>query len=48
MLIICLYENYVPDENGKVLEETLVGSNSDALKATLIRLRYFKITFPLL
>ena len=41
--------SYVPNQNGKVLEETLAGSNSDAVKITLRqRLRYFKMTFPLL
>ena len=40
--------NYVPNQNGNILEETLVGSNSDAVKTTLRRLLYFKITLPLL
>ena len=41
--------NYVPNQNGKILEETLVGLNSDAVKKTLIRrLRYFRMTLPLL
>ena len=38
--------NYAPNQNGKVQEETLADSNSDAVKTTL-RLRYFKITIPL-
>ena len=36
--------NYVPNQNGKVLEETLAGSNSDAVKTTLRHLRSFKMT----
>ena len=40
--------NYAPTQNEKVLEETLAGSNSDAVKTTLRRIRYFKITLPLL
>ena len=40
--------NYVPNQNGKVLEETLAGFNSDAVKTTLRYLRYFKMTLPLL
>ena len=40
--------NYVPNQNGKVLEEKLAGSNSDAVKTTLRRLRYFKTTLSLL
>ena len=40
--------NYVPNQNGNVLEETLAGSNSDAVKATLRRVRYFKMTLSLL
>ena len=39
--------NCVQNQNGKVLEETLAGSNSDPLKTTLRRLRYFKMTLPL-
>ena len=38
--------NYVPKQNGKVLEETLAVFNSDAVKATLRSLRYFKMTLP--
>ena len=33
--------NHVPNQNGKILEETLAGSNSDAVKKSS-RLRYFK------
>ena len=41
--------NYVPNQNRKVLEETLAGFNSDAVKTTLSRrLHYFKMTLPLL
>ena len=40
--------NYVPNQNGKVLEETLAGFNSDDLKTTLRHLRCFKMTLPLL
>ena len=40
---------YVPNQNGKVLEETLAGSKSDAVKTTLTRhLRYFKMILPIL
>ena len=39
--------NYVPNQNGNVLEETLSGSNSDAVKTTLRRhLRDFEMTVP--
>ena len=40
--------NYVPNENGKVLEKTLAGFNSDDVKTTLRRLRFFKMTLPFL
>ena len=33
--------NYVPKQNGNVLEETLAGFNSDDVKTTLRRLRCF-------
>ena len=36
VLFVCM--NYVLNENGKVLEETLAGSNSDAVKTTLRRI----------
>ena len=36
--------NYIPDQKGKVLEETLEGFYSDVVKTTLIGLRYFKMT----
>ena len=39
--------NYIPNQNGKVLLETLAASNSDAVRATLKRLRHFKMTLPL-
>ena len=40
------YLNYVPNQNDKVLKETLAGFNSDAVKSTLRHL-HFKMTFPL-
>ena len=46
LLFACM--NYVPNENEKVLEETLAGFNSDHVKTTLRRLHCFKITLPLL
>ena len=44
LLFLCV--NYVPNQNREVLEETQAGSNSDAVKATLRRLHYFKMAFP--
>ena len=38
--------NYVSNQNGKVLEETLAVFNSDAVKTKLRSLRYFKMTLP--
>ena len=38
--------NNVPNQNGKVLEEALAGSNADAAKTTLGHLHYFKMTLP--
>ena len=46
LLFACM--NYVPNQNGKVLEEAVAGSNSGSLKTALRRLRCFKITLPLL
>ena len=46
LLFACM--NYVPNQNGKVLAETLAGFNSDAVKTTFIRLCYSKMTLPLL
>ena len=40
--------NNVRNKNRKVLEETVVGSNSDAVKTTLTGLHYFKIILRLL
>ena len=40
--------NYVPNQNGKVLEETLAGFNRDAVKTTLRSLLYLKMTLPFL
>ena len=42
--LVCI--NYVPNQNGKVLEETLAGFNLDVVKATLRHLRYFKMALP--
>ena len=36
----------VPNQDDKVLEEMLAGSNSDAVITTLKGLRYFKMTLP--
>ena len=44
LLFVCI--NYVPNQNGKVLEEKLAGFNSDDGKTTLRRLRCFKMTSP--
>ena len=38
----------IQNQNGKVLEEMLAGSNSDAVKTTLRDLHNFKITLPLM
>ena len=38
--------NIVPDQNGKVLEETLAGFNTDTVKITLIGPRNFRMTHP--
>ena len=38
----------VPNQNGKVLEETLAGFNSSVVKTTIIGLQYFKMTLLLL
>ena len=46
LLFACM--NYVPNQNGKVLAETLAGFNSDAVKTTFMRLCYSKMTLPLL
>ena len=40
--------NFVLNQNGKVLEETLTGSNSDSVKTKSGRLRNFKMTLALL
>ena len=45
LLFVCM--NYVPNQNGKVLEEML-GLYSDDVKTTLRRLRCFKMILPLL
>ena len=47
LLFVCV--SYVPNQNGKVLEETLAGSDLAAVKTTLRQYqRYFKTTLPLL
>ena len=46
LLFFCV--NYVPNQNGKVLEETLAGFNSDDVKATLRSLCCLKMTLSLL
>ena len=38
----------VPNQNGKVLDETLAGFNSSVVKTTIIGLQYFKMTLLLL
>ena len=40
--------NYIPNQNGKVIEEALAGFNSNDVKTTLRRLHCCKMTFPLL
>ena len=40
--------NYVLNQNGKVLKETLAGSNLDTVQPTLSGLRCFKMTFTIL
>ena len=46
LLFVCM--NYVPNQNGKVLEETLAGFNSRDVDRTLRCLRCFKMTLQLL
>ena len=46
LLFVCM--NFVSDQNRKVLDKTLAGFNSDDVKTVLRRLRYFKMTLPLL
>ena len=38
--------NYVPNQNGKVLEERLAGFNSGGVKTILGRLRCFRMILP--
>ena len=45
LLFVCM--NYVQNQNGKALEETLALFNSDGVKTTLRRLSCFKMTLPL-
>ena len=40
--------NYILNQNGKVLKETLAGSNLDTVQPTLSGLRCFKMTFTIL
>ena len=40
--------NYVPNQNEKVLKETLADFDLDAVKTTWSGLRYFKMILPLL
>ena len=46
LFFVCI--NYAPDQNGKVLGETLACSNSDAVKTSMRHLLNFKMTLPLL
>ena len=46
--IIIFFMINIQNQNGKVLEEMLAGSNSDAVKTTLRDLHNFKITLPLM
>ena len=46
LLLVCM--NYVPNQNGKVLEETLAGFNLNDVETTLKRLHCFIMTLPLL
>ena len=46
LCVLFSYLNYVPNQNDKVLKETLAGFNSDAVKSTLRHLP-FKMTLPL-
>ena len=47
LFLLFFYMNLVPNQNGKVLKETLVGINSGHMKTTLSRVLCFKMTFPL-
>ena len=40
--------NYVPNQDGKLLDEKLAGFNSEDVKTTLTRLRCFQMTLPFL
>ena len=48
LFLLFVFMNCVLNQNGKVLEETLAGFNSDDVKTTLRRLHCFKMTLPLL
>ena len=45
LVFICM--NYIPNQNQKVVEETLAGFNSDDGKKIWMQLRCFKITITL-
>lgn len=47
LIISFFFINNVENQKGKVLEETLTGSNSDTLKTTLTGLRNCKMNLPL-
>ena len=42
------FMDYIPTQNGTVLEETLAGSSSDTVETVLRRLHNFKMTLSLL
>ena len=42
------FMNYIPTQNGTFLGETLAGSNTDAVEATLKCVHYFRMTVSLL
>ena len=48
LFIFFFLMNYVPNHNGKVLEETLADFDLDAVKTTWSGLHYFKMILPLL
>ena len=50
IILFLFFKKQYPNrnQNGKVLEETLASSNSDAVKTTLRGQRYLKMTLPLL
>ena len=48
LFLLFVSMKYVPNQNGKVLEETLTGFNLDDVKTTLRHVRCFKMILPLL